>query len=80
VLSRDIRVIVLCDLPLDQRNAVLAFFSFDAQKVQFALEHYQWQLKDGSTIINPPLSLILFCPSDFCMAEGEVVYIFRDTQ
>jgi len=59
VLSRDIRVIVLCDLPLDQRNAVLAFFSFDAQKVQFALEHYQWQLKDGSTIINQLLNKYL---------------------
>jgi hypothetical protein len=52
VLRREIRVIVLSALPLAQRNAVLAFFSFNAEKVQFALTHYQWQLEDGSTVIN----------------------------
>jgi hypothetical protein len=52
VLSRDIRVIVLSELPMAQRNAVLAFFSFDAEKVRFALDHYQWQMEDGSTVIN----------------------------
>ncbi len=52
VLSRDIRIIVLSGLPLAQRNAVLAFFTFDAQKVRFALDHYQWQMEDGSTVIN----------------------------
>lgn len=52
VLSRDIRVLVLSGLPLAQRNAVLAFFTFDAEKVRFALNHYQWQMEDGSTVIN----------------------------
>jgi hypothetical protein len=52
VLSRNIRVLVLSGLPLAQRNAVLAFFSFDAEKVRFALDHYQWQMEDGSTVIN----------------------------
>ena len=59
VLSRDIRVIVLSGLPLAQRNAVLAFFSFDAEKVQFALEHYQWQMEDGSSVINQLLNKYL---------------------
>ncbi len=52
VLSRNIRVLVLSGLPLSQRNAVLAFFSFDAEKVRFALDHYRWQMEDGSTVIN----------------------------
>ncbi len=52
VLSRDIRVLVLSRLPLAQRNAVLAFFSFDAGKVRFALENYKWRMDDGSTVIN----------------------------
>ena len=52
VLSRDIRILVLSGLPLAQRNAVLAFFTFDAEKVRFALNHYQWQMEDGSTVIN----------------------------
>ncbi len=52
VLSRDIRVLVLSRLPLAQRNAVLAFFSFDADKVRFALENYRWRMDDGSTVIN----------------------------
>jgi hypothetical protein len=39
VLSRDIRILVLSRLPLEQRNAVLAFFSFDAEKVRFALSN-----------------------------------------
>ena len=52
VLSREVRVIVLSRLPMDQRNAVLAFFSFDPGKVMFALEHYRWRMEDGSTVIN----------------------------
>ncbi len=39
VLSRKIRILVLSRLPLAQQNAVLAFFSFDAEKVRFALEN-----------------------------------------
>ena len=52
VLSRKIRILVLSRLPLAQQNAVLAFFSFDVEKVRFALENYQWQLEDGSTVVN----------------------------
>ena len=52
VLSRDIRILVLSRLPLEQRNAILAFFSFDAEKVRFALNNYQWQMEDGSTVVN----------------------------
>ena len=52
VLSRNIRVLVLSRLPLAQRNAVLAFFSFDAGKVRFALENYRWRMDDGSTVMN----------------------------
>ena len=52
VISREIRILVLSRLPLSQRNAVLAFFSFDPGKVLFALENYQWQMDDGSTVIN----------------------------
>ena len=52
VLSRELRVIVLSRLPLAQRNAIFAFFSFDAGKVKFALENYQWHMEDGSTVIN----------------------------
>ena len=51
-ISREIRILVLSRLPLSQRNAVLAFFSFDPGKVLFALENYQWQMDDGSTVIN----------------------------
>jgi hypothetical protein len=43
---------VLNETPQAQRNAVLGFFSFDANKVRFALDHYHWQQKDGSTVIN----------------------------
>ena len=39
VINRDIRILVLGRLPLSQRNAILAFFSFDPGKVQFALEN-----------------------------------------
>ena len=56
VLSREIRVIVVPALPLAQRNAILAFFSFDAEKVRFALEHYEWQMEDGSTVVNQLLN------------------------
>ena len=52
ILSRKIRIIVLSRLPLAQRNAVLAFFSFDSESVKFALENYQWNMNDGSTVIN----------------------------
>ena len=52
VLSRTVRVIVLSRLPLAQRNAIFAFFSFDAGKVKFALENYRWHMEDGSTVIN----------------------------
>ena len=52
VLSRKIRIIVLSRLPLSQRNAVLAFFSFDAESVKFALKNYKWNKNDGSTVIN----------------------------
>ncbi len=52
VLSRTIRILVLNRLPLEQRNAVMAFFSFDADKVRFALDHYQWHQDDCSTVIN----------------------------
>jgi len=31
---------------------VLAFFSFDPNKVKFALENYRWRMDDGSTVIN----------------------------
>ncbi|MDL1964450.1 MAG: hypothetical protein LWW98_08990 [Deltaproteobacteria bacterium] len=52
ILSRKIRIIVLSRLPLAQRNAVLAFFSFDFESVKFALENYKWNMNDGSTVIN----------------------------
>ena len=52
VLSLTIRILVLSRLPLEQRNAVMAFFSFDADKVRFALDHYQWRQDDCSTVIN----------------------------
>ncbi|MGP8330423.1 MAG: hypothetical protein ACT6FF_08935 [Methanosarcinaceae archaeon] len=52
ILSRKIRIIVLSRLPLAQRNAVLAFFSFDPESVKFALENYKWHKNDGSTVIN----------------------------
>jgi len=52
VLRLTIRILVLSRLPLAQRNAVLAFFSFDADKVRFALDHYRWQQDDSSTVIN----------------------------
>ncbi len=52
VLSRQIRILVLSELALNQRNAVLAFFSFDAHKVKYALDHYHWQLKDIPQLIN----------------------------
>ena len=56
VLNLDIRILVLNGLPLEQRNAVLAFFSFNAEKVRFALEHYEWRMEDGSTVINQLLN------------------------
>jgi hypothetical protein len=52
VLSRHIRILVLSRLPLAQRNAVLAFFTFDPEKVRFALDHYRWRIDDGSTVVN----------------------------
>ncbi len=52
ILSRMIRIIVLSRLPLAQRNAVLAFFSFDPESVRFALANYKWHMDDGSTVIN----------------------------
>jgi len=52
ILSRKIRIIVLSRLSLAQRNAVLAFFSFDPESVRFALENYKWHKNDGSTVIN----------------------------
>ena len=51
-LSRTVKVVVLNFVPLEQKNAVLAFFSFDANKVSFALKNYIWQQEDGSTVIN----------------------------
>ena len=52
VLSRNIRILVLSRLPLAQKNAVLAFFSFDPEKIRFALDHYRWRMDDGSPVIN----------------------------
>ena len=52
VLSRTIRILVLNKMALEHRNAVLAFFTFDADKVRFALNNYTWQQEDGSTVIN----------------------------
>ncbi len=45
-------MLVQSRLPLAQRNAVLAFFTFDREKVRFALEHYERRMDDGSTVIN----------------------------
>ena len=52
VLSREIRILVLSEMPTEQQNAILSLFSFDAEKVKYAMEHYQWQQEDGSTAIN----------------------------
>ncbi len=52
LLRRLIRILVLSRLPLVQRNAVLSFFTFDPEKVRFALENYHWQMDDGSTVVN----------------------------
>jgi hypothetical protein len=52
VLSREIRILVLSEMPTEQRNAILSLFSFDAEKVKYAVDHYQWQQEDGSTVIN----------------------------
>jgi len=52
VLSRWVRIIVLSQLSLAQRNAILAFFSFDPGKVKFALDNYKWRMEDGSTVIS----------------------------
>jgi hypothetical protein len=30
--------------------------SFNAEKVRFALEHYDWRMEDGSTVINQLLN------------------------
>ncbi len=45
-------MLVLSRLSVARRNAVLAFFSFDPEKVKFALENYRWRMDDGSTVIN----------------------------
>ena len=52
VLSMEIRILVLSEMPTEQRNAILSLFSFDAEKVKYAVDHYQWQQEDGSTVIN----------------------------
>ena len=52
VLSREIRILVLRETPTEQRNAILSLFSFDPEKVKFAMDHYHWQQEDGSTVIN----------------------------
>ena len=52
VLSMEIRILVLSEMPTEQRNAILSLFSFDADKVKYAVDHYQWQQEDGSTVIN----------------------------
>ena len=52
VLSRGIRILVLSEMPTEQQNAILSLFSFDAEKVKYAMDHYQWQQEDGSTVIN----------------------------
>ena len=52
VLSREIRILVLSEMPMEQRNAILSLFSFNAEKVKYAMDHYQWQQEDGSTVIN----------------------------
>jgi hypothetical protein len=56
VLSRTIRILVLNEMSLAQRNAVLAFFTFDAEKVRYALHNYEWQQGDGSTVVNQLLN------------------------
>ena len=68
----DLRVILLSRLPLAQCNAVRAFFSFDAEKVQFAMEHYQWQMEDGSSV-NPcaaEAAPTTKCKLLLCLYEG----------
>ena len=40
------------EIPTEQRNAVLRFFSFNAEKVKYSLNHYHWQQEDVSTVIN----------------------------
>ncbi len=52
VVSRTVRILVLSTMTLEQRNAMLAFFTFDSEKVRYALNHYTWQQDDGSTVIN----------------------------
>jgi hypothetical protein len=59
VLKRKIRIIVLSEIPTEQRNAVLGFFSFNTEKVKFALDHYHWQQEDVSTVINQLLQQYL---------------------
>jgi len=49
VLSQDIRILVLSRLPLEQRNAVLTFLSFNAEKVRFA-----WNTMIGGWKTVPP--------------------------
>lgn len=52
ILSRKIRILILSELSLVQQNAILAFFSFNEENVDFARNHYQWKRGDGTTVVN----------------------------
>jgi hypothetical protein len=67
VLSRFIRILVLGLLPMEQQNAVLAFFSFNAEKVRFALYDGFGNLRENVPT-GTARKIGLFALSTFCLS------------
>jgi hypothetical protein len=49
--SREIRIIVLSQIPKIERNAIWQLFSGISEGVQFGAVHYHWQRPDNTTVI-----------------------------
>lgn len=47
-----IRLIVLSEIPLAERNAIWNLFSGVPEKVQYGATHYHWHSQESSTIMN----------------------------
>lgn len=41
--AHQIRVIVLCQLPMEEKNALWLLFTGDEEKIQYGLKHYRWK-------------------------------------
>ncbi len=58
--SRVVRIIVLRQMPITERNALWQMFSAIPERVKYGADQYQWHIQDMSTLIEELVRATLF--------------------